>query len=469
MTLNTEAATSSAGYRPTGPRGARERPRADLDALIEPTRVHGSLYTDEQIFRQELEKIWYTSWVFVGHATEIPEPNDYVRKKLGLQDVIMTRDAGGEIHLLLNRCAHRANLVCDDASGNSSSFRCPYHGWTYRNTGELLGYPYNKGYGGKNQLELGMGSVPRMAEYRGFVFGSFAADGPTLLEHLGAAAGELDRLAALSPEGEVELTAGWLKHETHANWKLLAENETDGYHPQFVHGSIFSVTGSPIGALYSDNSTAVTRSFGGGHSENDLRPEFRSFAEPMRWFGTVPEKVPDYMRAMREAYGDDAERITIEGAPHVLIFPNLFIAEIQVFNIQPVSVNECVQYSTAVQLRGAPELNRRMVSQSIGSIGPAGMLLADDTEMYERNQFGVGMREPEWLDLRRGVQRERIDERGFNVGGATDETAMRGFWRHYRTLMDAPDPAQADSGSPAEEQPVTEAPRPATETEGSAK
>ena len=76
---------------------------------------------------------------------------------------------------------------------------------------------------------------------------------PRLAEHLGEAAGELDRLARLSPEGRVELTAGWLQHRTRANWKLLAENETDGYHPQFVHGSIFSVTQSPIGALYSDD------------------------------------------------------------------------------------------------------------------------------------------------------------------------------------------------------------------------
>ena len=80
----------------------------------------------------------------------------------------------GEVHLLLNRCAHRANLVCEDARGNSSSFRCPYHGWTFRNTGELLGYPYNKGYGGKGKLDLGMGRVPRVESYRGFVFGSFA-------------------------------------------------------------------------------------------------------------------------------------------------------------------------------------------------------------------------------------------------------------------------------------------------------
>ena len=140
---------------------------------------------------------------------------------------------------------------------------------------------------------------------------------------------------------------------------------------------------------------------------------------------------------MRAAYGADAEKILIEGAPHVMIFPNLFIAEIQVFNIQPVAVGECVQYSTAVQLLGAPELNRRMVSQCIGSVGPAGMLLADDTEMYERNQQGLEALSPEWLDVRRGLNRERVDDAGFTIGGATDETGMRGFWSHYKTLMEA--------------------------------
>lgn len=407
--------------------------------LIRPDKVHGSLYTDPTIFAEELQKIWHKTWVFVGHESEVPRPNDYVRKQLATQDVVMTRDRDGEVHLLINRCAHRGLQVCDDAKGSSSSFRCPYHGWTYRNTGELLGYPYNKGYGGKNKLELGMGKVPRVASYQGFVFGSLAADGPSLEEHLGAAAGEIDRLVGLSPEGKVALDAGWLRHRTRSNWKFLAENETDGYHPQFVHGSIFGVTGSPIGALYSDGSTAVTRALGNGHSENDLRPEFRSFAEPLRWFGTTPERVPHYVAAMREAYGDDAERRLIEGAPHVMIFPNLFIAEIQVFNIQPVAVGECVQYATAVQLAGAPEMNKRMVSQSIGSVGPAGMLLADDTEMYERNQHGVAMLDPEWLDVRRGLVREQVDADGFTIGAATDETGMRGFWQHYRTMMEAED------------------------------
>ncbi|MFR9806856.1 aromatic ring-hydroxylating oxygenase subunit alpha [Pseudonocardia sp. RS010] len=416
---------------------AAERPPIRYDELIQPERVHGSLYTSPEIFADELAKIWYSTWVYVGHVSEIAEPNDYVRKSIGPQDVIMTRTADGEVHLLFNRCAHRGNLVCEADAGNSSSFRCPYHGWTYRNDGSMLGYPFHQGYGGRGKLDLGLGRVPRVGVYQGFVFGSMAEDGIPLEEHLGEAKGELDRLVRLSPEGEIELTAGFLKHKAKANWKLLAENETDGYHPQFVHASIFSVAQSGIGALYGEKSTAVTRALGNGHSENDLRPEFRRLGVPLGWFGTTEEKVPDYSRKMRELHGPAAEEILVEGAPHVMIFPNLFIAEIQLFTIQPLAADHTVQHVTAIQFKGAPEMNRRMLQQCIGSVGPAGMLLADDTEMYERNQAGVAELRPEWLDVRRGVQREAVDERGLTVGGATDETGMRGFWKHYQALMEA--------------------------------
>lgn len=418
-----------------------ERDAPDWGALIEYDRVHGSLYTDPDVYAAELERIWYRTWVFVGHVSEVPEPGDYVVKSIGPQSVIMTRDKQGEIHLLLNRCTHRANLVCDAAKGNSNAFRCPYHGWTFSNTGQLLGYPFNSGYGGREaKKDLGLGRVPHIDSYRGFVFGSFGTDPdhPTLREHLGAAADAFDRLCDLSPCGEVALTAGWLQHKAKANWKMLLENETDGYHPQFVHSSIFSVAKSGIGDLYGEKSTAVSRDLGGGHSENDLRPEFRRIGQPLGWFGTDPAKVPDYVRQLEEARGaDKARELLIDGAPHVMVFPNLFIAEIQLFVIQPTAVDQTVQHVTAVQFPGCEDMNRRLLQQTIGSVGPAGFLLADDTEMYERNQRGVQALSPEWLQIKRGTHRERRDENGFLIGDATDEVPQRGIWRHYRELMEA--------------------------------
>jgi fatty-acyl-CoA synthase len=406
------------------------------DELIQPGRVHGSLYTDPTIFAEELERIWYTGWVYVGHESEVPQPNDYVVKSIGPQSVIMTRDRSGELHLLLNRCSHRANLVCDAERGNSSALRCHYHGWTFANDGSLLGYPFMQGYGGKEAKKgLGLGRVTRMESYRGFVFGSFAAEGPTLREHLGSATDAFDRLARLSPEGEVKITAGWLKHKVKANWKMLLENETDGYHPQFVHSSIFEVAKSGIGALYSDKSAAVSRDMGNGHTENDLRPEFRRLDVPMGWFGTTAERMPSYVSDMEASYGDAAREILVDGSPHVMIFPNLFIAEIQLFVLQPLAVDETVQHVTALQFAGAPQLNERMLRQTIGSVGPAGFLLADDSEMYERNQRGVRARQPEWLTISRGMHRERVDDDGHTIGYATDEVPLRAIWAHYLGLM----------------------------------
>ena len=410
----------------------------DWDNLIMTDRVHGSLYNDEEIFKEELEKIWYKTWVYVGHETEVPNANDFVMKSIGPQEIIMTRTDDGEVHLLLNRCAHRGNQLCMEAEGNRKVFVCPYHSWSFNNNGDLRGFPFADGYEGVDKSEIGLGKVNRVASYRGFVFGSFADEGPSLEEHLGGAAEALDRLALTSPEGEVEITAGFLKHKAESNWKFIVENETDGYHPAFVHSSIFQVAKSGIGDLYSSGSTAVARDLGDGHTENDLRPEFRRLGNVLGWFGTKEERLPDYVSKMREAYGTEkANEIMIDGTPHIMIFPNLFVAEIQIFVIQPISASETVQHVTALQFKGAPDMNRRLLQQTMGSVGPAGFLLADDSEMYERTQRGVGAKLPEYNYLGRGLHREREDEDGYLVGDATDEVTSRGIWKHYRKLMEA--------------------------------
>ncbi len=407
------------------------------ERLIEPGRVHGSLYADPDIFQEELEKIWNRTWVYIGHTSEIPNLNDYVTKSIGPMPILMVRDRTGEVRLLMNRCPHRGNAVCVIEKGNRATFTCPYHSWTFANDGRLMGYAYPDGYETADKSKLGLGTVPRVSIYKGFVFASMADDGPTLEEHLGGAARAIDQLCENSPEGEVEITAGFLHHRSQANWKFIVENECDGYHPAFVHASIFAVAESGIGNLYGPDSTAVTRDFGNGHTEVDLRPEFRLRDEPLSWFGTTAERLPDYVAKMNAAHGPDKARsVMIDGTPHIMIFPNLFIAEIQLFVIQPITADETIQHVTALQFKGAPDFNRRMRQQTMGSVGPAGFLLADDTEMYERNQRGLATRQPEWLYLERGVHRERRDEDGYVVGHSTDEVPSRGIWQHYKKLME---------------------------------
>ncbi|PZA11773.1 aromatic ring-hydroxylating dioxygenase subunit alpha [Rhodopseudomonas palustris] len=408
------------------------------EKLIQPGMVHGSLYSDELIFKEELEKIWFKTWVYVGHESEVPNTNDFVTKSVGPMPVLMVRNQHGEISLLLNRCPHRGNAVCVQHKGNRKSFTCPYHSWTFANDGRLMNYAFPEGYAGTDKSGLGLAKVPRVASYRGFVFASMAQDGPSLEQHLGGARRTLDQACENSPTGELDLSAGFLRHRTRANWKFILENECDGYHPAFVHSSIFSVADSAIGSLYGNDAVAVTRGLGNGHTEVDPRPEFRRRDQPMSWFGTTADKLPEYTAQMNAAYGDErARQIMIDGMPHVMIFPNLFIAEIQIFVIQPVSAVESIQHVTAIQFKDSPEINRRLRQQTMGSVGPAGFLLADDTEMYERNQRGLEIRSPEYLYLKRGEHRERRDDDGFVVGHSTDDLPSREIWKHYRTLMEA--------------------------------
>ncbi|MBO4221725.1 Rieske 2Fe-2S domain-containing protein [Bradyrhizobium neotropicale] len=415
-----------------------QSPNPDYRTLIEPTRVRSVVYHDPQIFEQELERIWHRTWVYVGHTSEVPNKNDYVTKSIGATPVLMVHDRDGKISLLLNKCPHRGNQLCAYRQGNRGTFTCPYHSWTFANTGDLIGYAYADGYGDADKSAFSLGRVPRVGIYRGFVFGSFANEGPSLEEHLGGATASIDQLLENSPEGELELTAGFLQHRTKANWKFMLENETDGYHPAFVHGSVFQVTDSGIGKLYGPQSTALTRDFGNGHTEFDLRPEWRRIGKPLEWFGTSETRFPQYVKAMEQAYGTErARRIMIDGTPHIMIFPNLFIAEIQLFVLQPIAVDETIQHVTALQFKGAPELNRRLRQQTMGSVGPAGLLLADDTEMYERNHRGAVINDPEWVTLTRGLHRERRDENGYRIGHSTDEVPQRAIWRHYTELMTA--------------------------------
>ena len=215
-------------------------PAVDYGALVGDDRIHVSLYTDPRVFADEMERIFYRGWVFVGHESEIPGPGDFVTRPLGEQPVIMARTTGGEVVVMLNRCAHRGTLVCPLDRGHTRVFACPYHGWTYDVDGTLLGVPYPGGLDAAfDKREHGLTRAPRQAVYRGFVFASLSPDGISLAEHLGAATRLIDRTCDLSPEGGIELTAGWVKHRGAANWKMLPENDSDGYHLGFVHMALF--------------------------------------------------------------------------------------------------------------------------------------------------------------------------------------------------------------------------------------
>lgn len=419
-------------------------PYADL---VGPDRVHSRLYTDPRVFADEMERI-FSGWVYVAHASEVPHAGDYVLKSVGTQPVIVSRVADGEIHVLFNRCTHLANLLCHDRRGNSSSFRCPYHGWTFRNDGSLTGVPFRGGYGPDfDPAAHGLARPAHVDQYRRFVFASVAEDVPTLAEFLGPARETIDRLCELSPEGEVELTGGWLHHRTDTNWKIAFENEIDAYHGNFVHRSLTMLGNWSLVAeadVTNEKALSLTRYLGNGHTDMDWRPQFRKVGRKYLWLGsTAEEKLSGYADALAARHGrDHADELLVDGPPHTMIFPNLFIAELFVLVIDPIAPDRTVQHQGPIRWKGADQLNRRAFQLTGGSIGPAGMVIADDSAMYERNLRGMAARQPEWLLRTRGRHREQTLPDGVQESQATDDTSHRAFWQDYVRTMTRPAPGR---------------------------
>jgi phenylpropionate dioxygenase-like ring-hydroxylating dioxygenase large terminal subunit len=418
------------------------RSPANAADLVQPDRVHGSVYTSPDVFDAEMDRIYGQGWVFVAHESEVPEPGDYVTRRVGCQPVIVSRARDGSVHVLSNRCAHRGNRICNLDQGNASSFRCPYHGWTYAGDGRLVAVPMKQGYADRFDAvreELGLAVAPRVDAYRGFVFASFSESGPSLLEHLGRATSAFDRLLGLSPTGELELTAGWMKHRQRCNWKMVMENNVDGYHALFTHQSVYDAVRPAKVSHQPAKVDVVVRDLGNGHAEIDYSEEYTKLDEEFVWFGRTPRtQLPEYAARMETAYGADQTHYNfVVGPPHTLIFPNLFLAEMNIMVVEPLGPAETIAYTTPAFLKDVPEMNRKMLRRTEGAMGPAGFLIADDGEIGRRNQLGLEAQQPEWVTLSRGLESDVCDHSGVVNRDKSAETPQRGFWRHWARVMES--------------------------------
>lgn len=411
----------------------------DFDSLVQPTRIHGSLYTSPGVYDAELTRIFHEGWVFLAHDSEVASAGDYVTRTIGGQPLIVARGRDEVVRAFFNRCTHRANLVCRADGGTASSFRCPYHGWTFANDGILTGVPMREGYGSDHddtQARLGLAEIAELDSYRGFIFGRLTGPGPSLADHLGLAAGAIDRMVDLSPTGNLDLRNGWIRHLNRANWKTLLENQVDGYHALFVHQSVYRAI-SPRRAEYGAGTTRIAvRDLGGGHCEIDYTDEWRRLDREFAWFGNIDRaRVPRYIEAMTAARDSRLRQLLVDGPPHTVIFPNLFLAELNVMMFEPVAPGQTVVHTAPALLDGGEEMNERILRRAEGAMGPAGFLIADDADMSERNQIGLEAGTPEWVELSRGLESEQTDHRGTHSFDESAETTQRAIWHHYRSVM----------------------------------
>src|SRR5438045_8508031 len=108
-----------------------------LAMLVQPDRVHRSVYADPAIFELELERIFGRAWLLLGHESQVKNAGDYFTTRMGREPIIVIRTEDHSVKALINRCAHRGAKVCAEGHGNTERFVCPYHRWSYDRGGTL--------------------------------------------------------------------------------------------------------------------------------------------------------------------------------------------------------------------------------------------------------------------------------------------------------------------------------------------
>ena len=198
--------------------------------------VSSRVFSDPEINRLEMERIFTRSWLYVAHESEIPQAGDFVTRSMGDDPVIVWRGQDGKVRVFLNVCRHRGRRVCGEDLGKAAYFKCPYHGWTYNNTGELSSVPFFEGYQGKlDKNSLGLYQAPKVESYHGLIFANWEAKAKSLNDYLGEMKWVLDLLFGRT-EG-LEVVGAPMRWEVDANWKLGAANFAgDGVHLFTTHG-----------------------------------------------------------------------------------------------------------------------------------------------------------------------------------------------------------------------------------------
>jgi phenylpropionate dioxygenase-like ring-hydroxylating dioxygenase large terminal subunit len=283
---------------------------------------------------------------------------------------------------------------------------------------------------------MGMRSVPRFENYRGFVFVSFGASGPSLQEHLADARDYLDMMVDHSEQG-LQVIPGTHLYAIRGNWKLAVENAMDGYHFSPTHVTFIEYLKTTGYVTSDEGGRAITLENGhcvlvfsghGGRVGMQWEPRFGPEQK---------SRVEENVRRMAARVGEErAQRIA--GTSRILyLFPNLLLFDIEGLaarQLEPVRPDFTDVRAWELAPAGESPEERELRIRILGSfIGPGGLATPDDVEAYECVQRGVvataGDVRPEvdWSDISRGMAREAEGQPARNV----DEAGIRGFWRHW--------------------------------------
>jgi benzoate/toluate 1,2-dioxygenase alpha subunit len=440
---------------------------AEVSALVDDRpqdgafRVHRAAFSDPRVFELEMKHIFESGWVFLGLASQLPNPHDYLTTTVGRQPVVVMRDGEGRLNAFLNSCRHKGAIVCPLVSGNRKLHVCHYHGWSYDSAGR------NRAIKGRaegayppafDKDSHDLAALPLFADYRGLLFGSLSADAGSLDDHLGDARKLIDLAVDQSEEG-LELVPGSVSYTFEANWKLQLENCSDAYHFTSTHPSYLRVLDRRVQGEQSSGAIRSVwesnRPFAPG-AEGVTNGTF-SFANGhvLNWYISPPSDAHplfEKLDALTARVGE-AQRDWMFNTRNLTLFPNVQLAEnasSQLRIIRPLAPDrtEMLTYCMA-PIGESADARRRRIRQYEDFFNPSGLATPDDTVLYENCQAAHKAPVGEWLQgymrgeaARSGAPNVLTEELGIApsssvLGGPElcDETVFHTYYRTWRDRL----------------------------------
>ena len=401
--------------------------------------VDRRIYTDLDIYQQELEQVWGRCWIGIGHTSQVPHPNDFFAAYIAEDPILVTRDSRGNLHAFLNMCRHRGNRICRADLGNTQSFMCTYHGWTFSPDGKLVGVPgYKEAYFEElDRSQWGLVEA-RCDSYKGLIFANWDQSAPSLVDYLGDMAWyldvQLDRRA-----GGTELLAGVQKHMMGTNWKIAADNTSgDSYHFPITHGSALSLRRSTSKPGLNTDPNTVHVYAGNGHCVmNRYIGPSREVSEGLT--PVVMEYFKQHAEEMRQRVGEIRARQNI-GLGN--IFPATAYHSSPALRLRiPRGPLKTEEWTYCLVDKDAPEEVKTALRRShTSSFGPAGLVEMDDANNWSQVTNSGLIREArkQPMNFQLGLGRQVTSEALPGALTATvTETNQRAFYGFWAEMMDA--------------------------------
>ena len=202
----------------------------NIDAGVQ-VRMPTTSYVCPEVAAQERDLLFRNHPQLIGLSGDLPEPGSYLTMDDFGVPILATRDNDGVFHAFLNACRHRSVKVAAEARGTKGVFTCPFHMWSYRNTGDLINVPDEDHFGEVDKACHSLLELPAV-ERNGLLWVHPDVDG------------ELDVDELLGPELAAELASwdvsdhryvGQYTIDKALNWKFANDTFGETYHFQKLH------------------------------------------------------------------------------------------------------------------------------------------------------------------------------------------------------------------------------------------